>query len=149
RRRAVHAVFPGAVRDPRDVLARGLRPAEERWVRQPVTDRRGLRIRLDGAGRAGRVGGAERGGGRAGHQDRDHALSATKTDTAFGDTSAVALLCTHQPATGEARRIAQRCGRIVLWWGTPVEAKSAFVRLHRESWFVCFDRRLADAADLA
>ena len=53
-------------------------------------------------------------------------------ETAFWDTSAVALLCVHQPSTGQARRIAQRCRRLIVWWGTPVEARSAFVRLHRE-----------------
>jgi predicted nucleic acid-binding protein len=58
--------------------------------------------------------------------------SATNADAAFWDTSGVVLLCTHQAAAGAARRIAQRCRRIVLWWGTPVEARSAFMRLVRE-----------------
>lgn len=58
--------------------------------------------------------------------------SVTNADVAFWDTSALALLCTHQRATGDARRIVQRCKRIGLWWGSPVEATSAFMRLFRE-----------------
>lgn len=62
---------------------------------------------------------------------------------AYWDSGALALLCTHQPATGQARRIAQRCRTIATWWGTPVEARSAFLRLHREG--VLDTTRLADA----
>lgn len=51
---------------------------------------------------------------------------------AYWDTSALALLCTHQAATGQARRLAQRCRSMATWWGTAVEARSAFLRLHRE-----------------
>lgn len=51
---------------------------------------------------------------------------------AYWDTSALALLCTHQPATGQARRSAQRCRAIVTWWGSPVEARGAFLRLRRQ-----------------
>lgn len=59
--------------------------------------------------------------------------SAKKRDVAaYWDTSALALLCTHQPATGQARQIAQRCRTLATWWGTPVEARSAFLRLCRE-----------------
>jgi uncharacterized protein len=70
--------------------------------------------------------------------------SATNADAAFWDTSGVVLLCTHQPAAGPARRIAQRCRRIVVWWGAPVEARSAFMRLVREGMLSPTD--LADAA---
>lgn len=60
-------------------------------------------------------------------------MPSAKTETrAFWDTSALALLCAHQPATGQARRLAQRCRLIAAWWGTPVEAKSVFLRLHRD-----------------
>jgi hypothetical protein len=67
--------------------------------------------------------------------------TATKAEAAFWDTSGIALLCTHQPATAEARRLAQRSRRMVIWWGTPVEARSAFVRLLRE--------KMLSSADLA
>lgn len=69
--------------------------------------------------------------------------TATKTESAFWDTSGIALLCTHQPATAVARRLAHRCQRFILWWGTPVEARSAFVRLFRENVLSTTD--LADA----
>jgi predicted nucleic acid-binding protein len=59
--------------------------------------------------------------------------SARRADSfAFWDTSALTLLCAHQPASGQARRIAQRCERITIWWATPVEARSVFLRLQRE-----------------
>ena len=59
--------------------------------------------------------------------------SAKKTETrAFWDTSALLLLCAHQPATAQARRLAQRCRMLTIWWGTPVEARGVFLRLHRE-----------------
>lgn len=64
-----------------------------------------------------------------------------KAEAAFWDTSGVVLLCAHQPAAGEARRLVQRCRHIVLWWGAPVEARSAFMRLLREG--------LLSPADLA
>jgi predicted nucleic acid-binding protein len=70
--------------------------------------------------------------------------SATKAEAAFWDTSGVVLLCTHQTAAGQARRIAQRCRRLVLWWGAPVEARSAFLRLVREG--ILSPTELADAA---
>jgi hypothetical protein len=58
--------------------------------------------------------------------------AATKTEAAFWDTSGIALLCAHQAASGTARQLVQRSRRIVMWWGTPVEAQSAFARLFRE-----------------
>ena len=58
--------------------------------------------------------------------------TATTTETAFWDTSGIALLCVDQPSTHVARRIARRCRRMVVWWGMPVEARSAFARLMRE-----------------
>jgi predicted nucleic acid-binding protein len=58
--------------------------------------------------------------------------SATSADIAFWDTSGLALLCVHQQATHAARRIARLHRRLAIWWGTPVEARSSFVRLMRE-----------------
>jgi uncharacterized protein len=55
-----------------------------------------------------------------------------KTETAFWDTSALVPLCCHQSATGEARRLARRYGRMVVWWWTRVEAYGALARLRRE-----------------
>lgn len=53
-------------------------------------------------------------------------------ETAFWDASGVALLCMNQRASAEARRIVPRWPRMVLWWGTPVEVRSAFMRQLRE-----------------
>lgn len=51
---------------------------------------------------------------------------------AFWDASAVVPLCVSQPATGFFRRLLRAHGRPAVWWGTPVEARSAFARLRRE-----------------
>jgi predicted nucleic acid-binding protein len=51
---------------------------------------------------------------------------------AFWDSSAIVPLCCAQPGTAQSRRLLSGLGRIVAWWGTPVEARSAFARLVRE-----------------
>ncbi len=58
--------------------------------------------------------------------------AAPKIERAFWDTSAIVPLCCHQDASPEVRRIARRIKRVVAWWGTTVEARSAFSRLVRE-----------------
>lgn len=55
-----------------------------------------------------------------------------KVERAFWDTSAIVPLCCHQDASHELRRMARRIKLIVAWWGTTVEARSAFSRLLRE-----------------
>lgn len=52
---------------------------------------------------------------------------------AFWDASAIVPLCCSQPATGHGRKLLRDVRRMVVWWGTPVEARSAFARLLRES----------------
>ncbi len=69
--------------------------------------------------------------------------TATKAEAAFWDTSGIALLCVSQPSTAQARQLALRCRRMVIWWGTPVEARSAFTRLLRER--ILSSTELADA----
>ncbi len=54
------------------------------------------------------------------------------SEAAFWDTSAVVPLCCHQAASGVAQRLARRYSRMVVWWGTKVEAHGALNRLHRE-----------------
>jgi hypothetical protein len=44
-----------------------------------------------------------------------------KTESAFWDTSALVPLCCHQSATADARRLARRYGRMVVWWCARVE----------------------------
>jgi len=45
---------------------------------------------------------------------------------------AVVPLCCSQPATAQGRRLRRELKRMVVWWGTPLEARSAFARLVRE-----------------
>lgn len=51
---------------------------------------------------------------------------------AFWDASAIVPLCCSQPATTAGRGLLKQLQRMVVWWGTPVEARSAFARLVRE-----------------
>jgi predicted nucleic acid-binding protein len=51
---------------------------------------------------------------------------------AFWDSSAIMPLCCAQSATARGRGLLAQLGRIVAWWGTPVEARSAFARLVRD-----------------
>ena len=51
---------------------------------------------------------------------------------AFWDSSAIVPLCCAQSGTTQGRRLLAELGRIVAWWGTPVEARSAFARLKRD-----------------
>ena len=51
---------------------------------------------------------------------------------AFWDASAIAPLCCSQPATTEGDRLRRELKRMVVWWGTTLEARSAFARLARE-----------------
>jgi predicted nucleic acid-binding protein len=51
---------------------------------------------------------------------------------AFWDASAIVPLCCSQAATSKSRKLLRNVGRMVVWWATPVEARSAFARLVRE-----------------
>jgi predicted nucleic acid-binding protein len=51
---------------------------------------------------------------------------------AFWDASAIVPLCSSQRATSHGRTLFRDVGRMIVWWGTPVEARSAFARLLRE-----------------
>ena len=51
---------------------------------------------------------------------------------AFWDASAIVPLCCSQSATSRSRKLLRNVGRMVVWWGTPVEARSAFARLVRD-----------------
>jgi predicted nucleic acid-binding protein len=55
-----------------------------------------------------------------------------KSETAFWDTSALVPLCCYQAASAGARRLARRYARMVVWWGTRVEAFGSLARLRRE-----------------
>jgi len=50
----------------------------------------------------------------------------------FWDTSAVVPLCVIEPATGQARQLAEADPALVVWWGTRIECVSALARARRE-----------------
>lgn len=54
-----------------------------------------------------------------------------RTSAGFWDTSALMLLCVRQAKSQEFRKLWQRSDRLVVWWGTTVEMRSALSRLHR------------------
>lgn len=51
---------------------------------------------------------------------------------AFWDASAIVPLCCSQSASAQGRRLRRDLKRMVVWWGTPLEARSAFARLVRD-----------------
>ena len=51
---------------------------------------------------------------------------------AFWDASAIVPLCCSQSATTQGQRLRRELKRMVVWWGTTLEARSAFARLARE-----------------
>lgn len=51
---------------------------------------------------------------------------------AFWDATAIVPLCCSQSATTRGRRLLREVKRMVVWWGTPIEARSAFARLVRD-----------------
>ena len=62
---------------------------------------------------------------------------------AFWDSSAIVPLCCAQSGTAQGRRLLAELGRIVAWWGTPVEARSAFARLVRDGHLTSAQRATA------
>lgn len=65
---------------------------------------------------------------------------------AFWDASAIVPLCCSQAATSRSRKLLRDDRRMVVWWGTPVEARSAFARLLRDGTLT--DAEVARAARL-
>lgn len=55
-----------------------------------------------------------------------------KLEAAFWDTSALVPLCLRQDETTRARQLSRQYGKIIVWWGTSVEAHSSLNRLLRE-----------------
>lgn len=62
---------------------------------------------------------------------------------AFWDASAIVPLCCSQAATARGRRLLAKDRRMVVWWGTPVEAHSAFARLVRDDALSAVERTAA------
>ncbi len=55
-----------------------------------------------------------------------------KASIAFWDTSAIVPLCCQQKLSQSMRRRCRETMRVVVWWGTTVEVRSAISRLHGE-----------------
>ena len=70
---------------------------------------------------------------------------AKAAEPAFWDASGIVLLCTEQRETANARRLRERFRRLVVWWGTPVEVRSALRRLTREEVLSAADMAEPDA----
>jgi uncharacterized protein len=66
-----------------------------------------------------------------------------RSDVAFWDASAIVPLCCSQPAATQGRRLQRELKRMVVWWGTPLEARSAFARLVREEQLTADERTTA------
>jgi hypothetical protein len=55
-----------------------------------------------------------------------------KASIAFWDTSAIVPLCCQQNLSQSMRKRWRETTRVVVWWGTTVEVRSAISRLHSE-----------------
>ncbi len=56
-----------------------------------------------------------------------------RSEIAFWDTSALVPLCCGQPeSSGRSQHLFKLFRKPVIWWGTPVEVRSALVRLRWE-----------------
>ena len=55
-----------------------------------------------------------------------------KITSAFWDTSAIVPLCCQQNLSQSVRKRWRETTRVVVWWGTTVEVRSAISRLHGE-----------------
>jgi predicted nucleic acid-binding protein len=55
-----------------------------------------------------------------------------KTETAFWDASAIVPLCCQQNLSQSMRKRWRETMRVVVWWGTTVELRSAISRLQKE-----------------
>lgn len=53
-----------------------------------------------------------------------------KAESAFWDTSALVPLCCQQRLSQSLRKRWRETARVVVWWGTTVEVRSAISRLH-------------------
>ena len=69
-----------------------------------------------------------------------------KSAPAFWDTSAIIPLCCQQPQSAKARQLLRKNPALVAWWGTAVEASSAFNRLLRQGYFTAGNFKQADHA---
>jgi len=66
-----------------------------------------------------------------------------KAGRAFWDTSAVVPLCCQQNLSQSTRKLWRETARVVVWWGTTVEVRSAISRLHSEGLLTARGRQQA------
>jgi hypothetical protein len=66
-----------------------------------------------------------------------------KAGSAFWDASAIVPLCCQQNLSQSMRKIWRATARVVVWWGTPVEVRSAIGRLHSEGLLTAKGRQQA------
>ena len=59
---------------------------------------------------------------------------------AFWDASAIVPLCCSRAGTTRGRRLLRELGSMVVWWGTPIEVRSAFARLVRDGALTAAER---------
>lgn len=55
-----------------------------------------------------------------------------KTNASFWDTSAIVPICVRQDTSQTFRASWRKTGRVVVWWGTTIEVRSAVSRLLQE-----------------
>src|SRR5438309_512801 len=66
-----------------------------------------------------------------------------KAVSAFWDTSTVVPLCCQQNLSQSMRKRWRETTRVVVWWGTTVEVRSAISRLHHEGLLTAKGRQQA------
>src|ERR1700750_2524793 len=65
------------------------------------------------------------------------------SSSAFWDTSAIVPLCCPQNLSQSMRKRWHEQARVVVWWGTTVEVRSALSRLHNEGFLTVKGRQQA------
>jgi predicted nucleic acid-binding protein len=66
-----------------------------------------------------------------------------KARSAFWDTSTVVPLCCQQNLSQSTRKLWRETTRVVIWWGTNVEVRSAISRLYSEGLLIARGRQQA------
>ena len=54
-----------------------------------------------------------------------------KTNAAFWDTSAIVPHCVRQDISQDVRQLWRNTSRVIVWWGTTIEVRSAVSRLYQ------------------
>jgi uncharacterized protein len=63
--------------------------------------------------------------------DKLSGMKGMKTNAAFWDTSVIVPLCVRQDISQDVRRLWRKTSRVVVWWGTSIEVRSAISRLYQ------------------